>query len=106
MHLEAKQRRMNTHRSRKRGRYGTENGPSKVARHFSQLIDGKLPCSLRRSRDIIFWLRDRIAKLKTRQIKKYDVLVEIVKFNARQIFPLYGIVYRLYDTVVMYMPLF
>jgi len=28
------------------GKYGTEKGPSKVTRHFSHLIDGKLPCSL------------------------------------------------------------
>ena len=30
----------------KMGRYGTENRPSKVNRHFSQLVDGKLPHSL------------------------------------------------------------
>ena len=29
----------------KMGRYGAENRPPKVARHFSQLIDGKLPCT-------------------------------------------------------------
>jgi len=27
----------------KMGRYGTENGPAKVARHFSQLLDRKPP---------------------------------------------------------------
>jgi len=90
MHLEAKRKRTSTHRSRRRGRYGAENGQSKVARH-SQLIDGKLPCCLHRSSDVIFWLGYRIAKLKTCQIEKYSILAEIAKFNAHQFFPLYGI---------------
>ena len=40
------------------GRYSAENGPFKVTKHFSLLLDGKLTCSLRRSGYIIFWLRD------------------------------------------------
>ena len=32
----------------------------------------------------------RIDQFKIRQIKKYGVLAEIAKFNARQIFLLYG----------------
>ena len=28
----------------KMGRYGTDNGPSKVTKHFSLLLDGKLIC--------------------------------------------------------------
>jgi len=48
------------------GRYGTKNGPSNVARHFSQLVDGKRPCSLRHIGDVIFGS-------KTRQVKKYSV---------------------------------
>ena len=67
------------------GRYSVENGPSKVARYFSQLIDCKLLCSLRHSGDIIFWLRDRITKLKLAKFLKYGVLAKIAKFNARQI---------------------
>ena len=50
-----------------------ENGLSRVARHFSQLIDGKLPCSSRRSGDDIFWLRNQITKtqnLLSNKIKK------------------------------------
>jgi len=82
MHLEAKRGRTNTHRSHRRGRYGAENGPSKVARH-SQVTDGKLTCSLHRSSDVIFWLGDQIAKLKTCQI---SILAKIAKFNARQFF--------------------
>jgi len=40
------------------GRYGAKNGWSKVTKHFSLLLDGKLTFSLRRSGYIIFWLRD------------------------------------------------
>jgi len=43
-------------------RYGAKNGPTKTARHFSQLLDGKLPWGLGRSGYIIFGLRDQIAK--------------------------------------------
>jgi len=46
------------------GRYGAENSPSKVTKHFSLLLDGKLTCSLHLSGYVIFWLRDQIAKLK------------------------------------------
>ena len=74
------------------GRYGTENGPSKVARHSSQLIDGK--AAMQYIYVAVVWLRDRIAKLKTRQIKKCGILAEIAKFNAHQIFP--TIQYALY----------
>ena len=38
----------------KMGRYSTENGSSKVAKQFSLLLDGKLPCSLRHCGYIIF----------------------------------------------------
>ena len=69
------------------GEDAIENRLRKVARHFSQLIDGKLPGSLRCSGDVFFWLRDWISKLKTRQIKKYSVLAEIPKFNAPPNFP-------------------
>ena len=31
----------------KMGRYGGENSPYKVTKHFSLLLDGKLTCSLR-----------------------------------------------------------
>ena len=72
------------------GRYGAENGPSKVTKHFSLLLDGKLTCTLRRSGYVIFWLRDRIAKFRTQQIIKYSVLAEIAKFNFHQIFSLYS----------------
>ena len=72
------------------GRYGGENSPYKVTKHFSLLLDGKLTCSLHHSGYVIFWLRDRIAKFKTHQIKKYGVFAEITKFNACQFFLLYG----------------
>jgi len=40
----------NEYRPEVRVKTGTaENGLSRVARYFSQLIDGKLPCSSRRS---------------------------------------------------------
>ena len=52
------------------GMCGDEKGPSKVDGHLSQLIDGKLTYILCGSGDIIFWLRDQIAKLKTCQIQK------------------------------------
>ena len=78
----------------KMGRYGTENGLSKVDNHVSLLLDGKLPLrlphSLRCSGYIIFRLRDWIIKFKTRQIKKYSILAKITNFNARRTFPLYG----------------
>ena len=48
----------------KMGRYGAEDSPSKFTRHFSLLLDGKLTCRLRHSGYVIFWLRDRIAKVK------------------------------------------
>ena len=35
--------------------------------------------------------RSQIAKSKLAKLKRYGVLVEIVKFNAHQIFLLYGI---------------
>ena len=74
----------------KMGRHGTENCPSKVTKHFFLLLDGKLTRSLCCSGYVIFWLRDRTAKFKTHQIKKYSVFAEITKFNARWVFPLYG----------------
>jgi len=76
------------------GKYGAENGLSKVDSHFSLLFDGKLPlrlpCSLHHSGYVIFRLRDRIIKFKTHQIKKYSILAEITNFNVRRTFPLYG----------------
>ena len=74
------------------GRYCDKNGPAKAARHFSQLLDSKLPQdseALRRSGYIIYWLRDRMAKFKIRQFK-YNVMAKIAKFNAHYIFPLHG----------------
>ena len=53
----------NEYRPEVRVKMGTaENGLSRVARYFSQLIDSKLPCSSRRSGDDIFWLRNQITK--------------------------------------------
>ena len=72
------------------GSYGAKNGPSKVTKHFSLLLDGKLACTLCCSGYVIFWLRDRIAKFKPCQILKYSVLAKIDKINARQILLLYG----------------
>jgi len=69
----------------KMGRYGAENGSSKVTEHFSLLLDGKLTCSLHHSGYVIFLLRDRITKLKTCQIYKYNVFTKIAKFDAFQI---------------------
>ena len=64
----------NEYRPEVRVKMGTaDNGLSRVARHFSQLIDGKLPCSSRRSGDDIFWLRNQITKtqnLLSNKIKK------------------------------------
>ena len=40
----------------KMGRYGAENSPYKVIKHFCLLLDGKLTCSLRRSGYVIFWV--------------------------------------------------
>ena len=50
------------------GRYGAKNSPSKVAKHFSLLLDGKLP---RIANMVIsfFWLRDRITKSKLVKLK-------------------------------------
>ena len=63
----------------KMGRYGTKNGLSKAAKHFSLLSDGKLTCSLCCSGYIIFgWGLNY-------QIKKYGILAEIAKFNACQL---------------------
>ena len=70
------------------GKCGAKNGLSKVVRHISQLRWQAAMC-LHRICDVIFWLRDRIAKFKTRQIKKYGLLAKIAKFNAHQVFPLY-----------------
>ena len=36
------------------GRYGAENSPYKVIKHFCLLLDGKQSCSLRRSGYVIF----------------------------------------------------
>jgi len=47
------------------GRYGAENGSYKVAKPLSLLLAGKLPCSLRHSGYVIFWLSDRSTKFKT-----------------------------------------
>ena len=47
---------------RKIGRYGAENSPAKAARHFSQLLGGKLPWCLHRFGYVIFLLRDQLAK--------------------------------------------
>ena len=72
-HLETKRSSYNEYmleEKAKIGRYGAKNGLSKVTKHFSLLLDGKLTCSLRHSGYIIFWLRDRIAKFKTCQILK------------------------------------
>jgi len=63
----------------KMGRYGTENGLSKVAKHFSLLLDGKLTCSVCYSGYIIFWLRTELPNL------KIHILAEIAKFNAHQL---------------------
>ena len=62
----------------------------------------KLQCgseALTRGGYVIFWLGGWIAKFKIRQIKKYSVLAEITKFNARQIFPLYGILVFVFSMV-------
>jgi len=66
-HFETKQSTYNEYTPEERakmGRYGAENSPSKVTKHFSLLLDGKLTCSLHLSGYVIFWLRDQIAKLK------------------------------------------
>ena len=68
------------------GRYGAE-------RHFSQLLDGKLPWgskALCHGGYVIFRLRDQITKFRIHQILKYGILAEITKFNACQIFLLYS----------------
>ena len=44
------------------------------------------------ARHYIWVSRSWIAKFKTHQIKKYGVLAETTKFNARQFFLLYGII--------------
>jgi len=48
-------------------RYSTENGPCKVTKYFSLLLDGKLTCSLHRCGHVIF------GRGTNRQIKKYGV---------------------------------
>ena len=60
-------------------RYGAENGPFKVTKLFSLLLDGKLTCSLHHSGYVIFWLREQIAKFITCQILNYGVFAEIAK---------------------------
>jgi len=48
-HLETKRRTYNEYTLEDRakmGRYGAENGPSKVTKHFSLLLDGKLTCNM------------------------------------------------------------
>jgi len=44
------------------GRFGTEYGLAKAARHFPQFLDGKLHEAY--VVVVVFWSRDRIAKLK------------------------------------------
>ena len=50
----------------KMGRFGTECGLAKAARHFPQFLDGKLHEAY--VVVVVFWSRDRIAKLKIRHI--------------------------------------
>jgi len=48
--------------------YGTENSPAKAARHFSQLLGGKLPWAYIVLVMSFFWLRDQLAKFQFLQI--------------------------------------
>ena len=43
-------------------RYGAENGPSKVMKHFSLLLDDKLTCNT------LLWLRHFLVEGPNRQI--------------------------------------
>ena len=89
----------NEYRPEVRVKMGTaENGLSRVARHFSQLIDGKLPCSSRRSGDDIFWLRNQITKTQN-LLNNIKIIKKVQHFCQKgqilighQIFLLYGIV--------------
>ena len=73
---------MSTHRRRGRRWKGMapQNGPSRVTKHLSLLLDGKLTCRLRCSDYVIFWLRDLIAKFKNTKSKNMAFFAEIAKF--------------------------
>ena len=95
-HLKAKRRKTSPHR-RRRQRW--EGMAPKMA--HPRLLDIFLSLQMvschivyiHCSGDLIFWLRDRITKLKAHQIKKNSILAEITKFNAHQFFLPYGMHY-------------
>ena len=56
------------------GKYAAENGPARAVRHFSKVLDRKLP------------------KRENRQIKipPISIFAQSAKYNSRQYFRLYG----------------